>query len=106
MTGAVPRLGALDDREEARGPARPSKLKNQVRDNCPEAQCPEVQCPMSCSPLASRIVSRRSAPILATGHLQMMLAIGTTRQRRPAAKQDPRIIIERPVATLFVKFGN
>ena len=23
----------------------PSKLLNQVRDNCPEAQCPEVQCP-------------------------------------------------------------
>ena len=23
----------------------PSRLLNQVRDNCPEAQCPEVQCP-------------------------------------------------------------
>src|SRR6478736_4482259 len=23
---------------------QPSKLKNQVRDNCPEAQCSEVQC--------------------------------------------------------------
>jgi hypothetical protein len=26
-------------------PARPSKLKNQARDSCPEAHCPEVQCP-------------------------------------------------------------
>jgi hypothetical protein len=52
------------------------------------------------------IVSSRSAPVLAPRHLQMMRAIRTTRQRRPAAKQDPRIIIERPVATLFIKFGN
>ena len=37
--------GLWDDREWPRYPARRSNLRNQVRDNCPEAQCPKVQCP-------------------------------------------------------------
>ena len=44
-TGAV-KAGGSGYTEEGPGyPARRSKLKNQVRNNCPEAQCPEVQCP-------------------------------------------------------------
>ena len=41
VTGAV---GGLDVPRWGLG-TQPSKLKNQVRDSCPEAQCPEVQCP-------------------------------------------------------------
>ena len=44
-TGAV-KAGGSGHTEEGPGyPACRSKLKNQVRNNCPEAQCPEVQCP-------------------------------------------------------------